>query len=184
MHKAITAADLGEEGPCSTMTELLRAGCCPHKKVQPVPKAMESMSEAQELKSLTLVCCLITAIRLHQLSQPRHGSTQNRFQSLMKDYFSAPLLSLPKAAKQDLPLAFLLFNLSKLFWAWDPSLALPQDNLCRHLCTDLGTAAARSKVRALDLPAPFPVGFEKQVCQTSCSRQRHGTGLMLLERTR
>lgn len=165
------------------MTELLRAGCCPYKKVQTVPKAMENMSAAQEPKSLILVWCLIAAIRLHQLSQPRHGSTQNRFQSLMKDDFSALLLLLPKAAKQDLPLAFLLFNLSKLFWAWDPSLALPQDNLCQHLCTDLGTAAAQSKVRALDLPAPFPVGFEKQVCQTSCSQQQHSTGLMLLERT-
>lgn len=154
MHKQLWQQMWGKKGPCRTTTELLRAGCYPCKKVQLVPEAMEGMTEAQELKSPMLVCCLIAAIRLHQLSQPRHGSTQNRFQALMKDDFSALLLSLPKATKQDLPLAFLLFSLSKLFWAWDPCLALPQDNLCQHLCTDLGTA--RSKVRVLDFASPIP----------------------------
>lgn len=136
------------------------------------------MTEAQELKSPMLVCCLIAAIRLHQLSQPRHGSTQNRFQALMKDDFSALLLSLPKATKQDLPLAFLLFNLSKLFWAQDPCLALPQDNLCQHLCTDLGTMAARSKVRVLDFASPIPSSVSK-----SRFARPAAPSLMLLERT-
>lgn len=144
MHKQLQQQIWGKKGPCSTMTELLRAGCCLCRKVQPVPKAMEGMTEAQELKSFLLLCRLIAAIRLHQLSRPWHGPAQNRFQPPVKDDFSALLLSLPKAAKQDLPLVFLLFNLSKLFWAWDPRLALPQDNLCQHLCTDLGTEQGQS----------------------------------------
>lgn len=79
----------------------------------------------------------------------------------MRGKFSALLLSLPKEAKRDLQLVFLLFNISKLFWARDPCLALPRDNLCQHLCTDLDTAAARSKVRGFDFASPTPGGASK-----------------------
>lgn len=99
----------------------------------------------------------------------------------MKGDFSARLLSLPEAAKQDLPLAFLLFNLSKLFWARDRCSALPRDNLRQRLCADLGTAAARSEVRGVDFAQPRSrLCFERRICQRRRSWQRHGAGLMLL----
>lgn len=45
-----------------------------------VPKAMEGMAEAQELKSLILVCCLLAGNLYAASALPlQHGSTQNRF---------------------------------------------------------------------------------------------------------
>lgn len=60
------------------------------------------------------------------------GSVRHRFGALRKGDFSALPLSLPGAAKRDLGLVLLLFNLSELFWAQDPRLALPRDNLCQR----------------------------------------------------
>lgn len=123
-----------------------------------------------EAEVCVLLCCLLAGnLSTASALPPQHSSMQDQFWSPMKGDFSALLLSLPEAAKQDLQLVFLLFNLPKLFWAWDPCLALPRDNLCQHLCTDLGTAAAWSKVRGLGFARPT-LPFERQVCQTGCSR--------------
>lgn len=100
------------------------AGCYPREQAQQVlrpRRGWQQLGNCAHRAAVPRPCCSGTG-----------GSVRHRFGALRKGDFSALPLSLPGAAKRDLGLVLLLFNLSELFWAQDPRLALPRDNLCQR----------------------------------------------------